>query len=81
MGAPTESETKFSENVKKAEVYHVVKTVVNNSSFSDVESSKVKLSSLQFPDSTIAKSMSIGHTKSIYTLNAVTEGVLNIFKK
>ena len=69
----TKSESEFKEQVLKAECYHVLNTVIHNHSFmsADTESSKVRLSSLQFPDSSIAKRMAVGQTTCTYLMNAL----------
>ena len=63
---PTNS--KSQELVLKAETYHVIKLISENSSFysSNCESTSNQTASLQFPDSQIAKSMKVGKTKASY---------------
>ena len=73
------SNSNFKEDIIKAEVVHVLKMVVSNSPFSNTESSNVRISALQFPDSSIAKSLAIGDTKQKYILKALAKGLEDAF--
>ena len=61
----------------QAEVYHVIKLVISNSSFlsSDLEASTVQAYSKMFPDSDIAKQVKVGRTKATYLLRALSKGL------